>query len=280
MKIYSNAKINLGLSVLNKRKDGFHNIETFFQEISLCDEIDLDTSLSDLVIRTDHKDCPSDYTNLAYKAAKALWQHRGTQSGCSIHISKHIPVGAGLGGGSSNAASVLKALNREWQCRLAAERLELKAAELGSDVPFFLRGGLAFGSGRGEQLSSIEHKPEYTGILIIPPFSISTKTIYGNLNLTNKRKIAKLKGFIDNFYRLDLWKDTLHNDLETVVFNIYPELKEIIDTLYNCGAFFAQMSGSGSAFYGLFKSKTDMVRRCSSGFKRFRKILFEPVYRS
>lgn len=280
MKLYSRAKINLGLSVLNKRKDGFHNIETFFQEISLSDEIELAITGNDIRIKTNHSDCPSDKTNLAYKAADALWGKRRVNRGCGIEISKKIPIGAGLGGGSSNAASVLSALNEEWQCKLKHEQLSVMGACLGSDVPFFLKGGLAYGTGRGEQLYPLSYTPPYTGLLVIPPFSISTKEIYGNLNLTNKRKIAKLKGFIDNFQRLDLWKNLFENDLQKVVLTKYPEWQEIINELYKGGAFFAQMSGSGSAFYGLFKSKKDAMHQCSiCSDNSLRKILFEPIYR-
>ncbi|MDZ7724154.1 MAG: 4-(cytidine 5'-diphospho)-2-C-methyl-D-erythritol kinase [candidate division KSB1 bacterium] len=275
----SNAKINLGLSVLNKRKDGFHNIETFFQEISLCDKIEITPAESGIQIQSDHKDCPGDERNLAHQAAAALQQTGCQGKGCIIKLSKQIPIGAGLGGGSSNAATVLGALNQKWECRQSRTRLTDIAASLGSDVPFFMSGGLAFGTGRGETLTPLLFKPVYRGLLIIPPFSISTREIYENLSLTNKRKITKLKGFIDNFYRLDPWKETLENDLQTVVLKKYPDLQDIINKLYASGAFFAQMSGSGSAFYGLFKSE-DKLRECSQYFAGgFRKLLFEPIYK-
>lgn len=278
----SNAKINIGLRIVRKRPDGYHDLETFFQEINLKDTLDIVvTQDHQITMTSDSPDCPTDKSNLAYRAAVLMQPQAGVQqAGCHISIHKTIPVGSGLGGGSSNAATTLCALNRLWQCHLQEEQLQTLGAHLGADVPFFIQGGLALGQGIGEQLTPLPQTIPYWGVLIAPEVAISTATVYQslNLNLTKRKKITKFVDFISSYADTSAWKHTLYNDLETVVFQHYSHFQSIVQTLYNKGAFFASMSGSGSALFGLFHNPHD-ARIAKRQFDPYPTFLFEPIYR-
>jgi len=275
----SHAKINLGLHVLGKRADGYHEIETIFQEISLKDEIDIVLTEGGISLECDPAVCAENSDNLAYRAAQLLQQRANIAGGCHIAIRKRIPIGAGLGGGSSNAATTLKALNHLWKLRLTAESLESFGASLGSDVPFFIKGGTAIGAGRGEKLTPICIPLEYWGLLVCPPFSVSTKWAYqaANFSLTKTAKSSKFFRFLEDLNDIGNWKKFLPNDLETVVFSCYPTLRTIVDKLYELGAFYARMSGSGSSLLGLFLSLEE-AQKAELAFRNTAKVfVFRPV---
>ena len=256
LQLLSNAKINIGLRVLDKRDDGFHNIETFFQEIDLHDTISFTRQAGGISVTCDHPLVPDGEQNLAHKAAMAIKSATGCDAGVSIDIKKQIPVGAGLGGGSSNAAAVLKGLNTLWDLHLSNEKLKQLAAELGSDVPFFIEGGTAFAHGRGEILQKINYTPGFYCLLIYPNIEISTKWSYKNYNLCltiSKKNVKLTSSFFDDF-ELGQFKTHLVNDLENVAFIRYPVLEELKEKLYGLGAEFALMSGSGSTVFALFNS--------------------------
>ncbi|RLD14056.1 4-(cytidine 5'-diphospho)-2-C-methyl-D-erythritol kinase [candidate division KSB1 bacterium] len=277
------AKINLGLKVLNKRADGFHNIETFFQQIDLHDDIAIEpTSDGRIHLTCSDKDCPTDAGNLAFRAAAMLKKYLNAPSlGCRIHIEKRIPMGGGLGGGSSDAATTILALNTLWGASLPPTQITELAAGLGSDVAFFTIGGLALGTGRGEKLLPIDDKISYTGILVYPGIHISTPWAYKNLNLslTNSDKIGKFIDFIRELGRFDQWQSRLPNDLEAPVFRVHRSLQNIVAELYSAGAFYARMSGSGSSLYGLFDTPGKAEAAQSLLKNRRQAKLFIPIYR-
>ena len=252
----SPAKINLFLEVLRKRKDGYHEIRSLMQAVDLCDEIILLKQKEGVVIRTDDPECPADETNLAFKAAQLILEETKIKDGVSIHIKKIIPIVAGLGGGSSNAATTLKGINQLFGLKLSDEKLGYLASQIGSDVPFFLSSGQALVRGRGEIIEPITIYRDYWLVLARPEVKVSSQWAYQNLkiNLTNIKNEVNLK-FLENpnvfFEALTNFK----NDLEEVVSVKYPIIRKIKDILENSGAVKSSMSGSGPTVYGVFERK-------------------------
>jgi 4-diphosphocytidyl-2-C-methyl-D-erythritol kinase len=252
------AKINLGLRVLRKRADGYHEIETVFQQISLCDKVSIQAvrtqNRSQVTLETNHKDLPVDSRNLAARAAELFL--RNFPQSLSVHLSlqKRIPIGGGLGGGSSNAATVLLAMNRLTGNLFSEENLLELAAKIGADVPFFIRGGLAAATGTGEILTPINRHLKLYIVIVVPKVSISTAWAYTNLKirLTNSKNNCTLTRFFRKQKELSKWRSVVMNDFESLVFGNYQELKEIKEKLYIVGAKYASLSGSGSALYGIF----------------------------
>ncbi len=250
MTVKSFAKINLGLEIVNKRPDGYHNIRTLFQTISLADEIDF-APAPDGVLELDGDD-PAvawDRTNLIHRAARLLQGEAGPAKGAKIAVRKSVPAGRGLGGGSSNAAATLLALNGLWCLGLGAVELARLARGLGADVPFFLRGGLCLGEEIGDRLTPLTDLSPRACLLIFPPFSIPTPSIYAGIDpaLTSPAKGSKIMRFLESG---DF--GLLENDLERVIFRAYPELERWTLFFREQGALLSQVSGSGSAVYGLF----------------------------
>jgi 4-diphosphocytidyl-2-C-methyl-D-erythritol kinase len=273
------AKINLGLHILGVREDGYHELETIFQEISVRDVITVAAQRSGIVVGCSNPAIPTDESNLAWRAAALMQKKAGISSGCIIQIKKNIPAGAGLGGGSSDAATTLKALNEIWGIDWPLHELLPLAAELGSDVPFFIRGGTALGRGRGEMLEPLTIPRAYWGVLIYPNLSISTKWVYENatFDLTKSLKNSKfysLTSFVD---ALSDWDIRLTNDLEPVVFNKYPHLKQLAERFKQAGAFYAHMSGSGSAVFGLFLDKSTALSALTATDSTYTSFLFHPI---
>jgi len=248
----SPAKVNLSLTVLGKRPDGFHNIHSIMQPLTLSDEIDLVLTGGDAVTVTcDHPGVPSDERNLAHRAAILFQRETGRRRGVAIAIKKRIPVAAGLGGGSSNAATVLMGLDGLLGTELGEEKLRIMGAELGSDVPFFILQSSAIARGRGEVLEKIT-LPPYWYILYNPPFAVSAAWAYENLNLTKSSTDIKLPNSEDVRGMGNRVGDYLRNDLEKAVLGAHPELGKIKDLLHGAGARGELMSGSGPTLFGLF----------------------------
>lgn len=260
MKIYSSyAKINLGLRVVGKRPDGYHNLESIFQEISLCDEIVFE-EWDRLVIETDHPTLAVDEYNLCHRAYRLLADEYGLKKGVKIIIKKKIPLGAGLGGGSSNAATSLKALAEIFQLDLTVSRFLKLATRLGSDVPFFILGKTALVKGRGEVVIPISFLQDYQICLVYPGFQISTAQIFSNfeMGLTKYQGNIKFEAVIFKIRSLEELNNYLFNDLESIVTRRYPEIKNIKRVLQNSGARFVSLSGSGSTVYGLFEKHKEI----------------------
>ncbi len=279
LQIHAHAKINLGLRIIGKRADGYHDLETIFQEISLCDELIFLPHQDEIRLHSDHPACPADAGNLVYKAAVLLQQHSGTSQGADITIHKRIPVGAGLGGGSSDAAAALKALNWLWQLSLPEADLLHLAGRLGADVAFFIRGGAALGTGIGDKLAALTIPHDYWGVLIYPGFAVSTAWAYQNLNLnlTKSQKNHKLYSLTDYITNPGCWQDVLRNDLEDVVFEKFPELDHLRKQLATAGAFYSRMSGSGSSIFGLYTTRARAEEAFLGVGTSYQRFIFSPT---
>lgn len=256
MKILSPAKINLFLIVKGKREDGYHELLTLFCRIGIYDTISMEINRKDISVYCADPNVPNDKTNLAHKAADTFFLAAGTKnlknnSGVRISIDKKIPVGAGLGGGSSNAASVLLGLNQYFNNPFSKNDLMEMALTIGADVPFFIHEKPAIATGIGEKLTSFAELYPYKIVLIFPGKSISTKAVYKNLNLGLTKCEQKLKGFLfkEKVFRAE---QHLCNDLETVTTSICPEISLIKKELLNLGADGSLMTGSGPTVFGLF----------------------------
>ncbi|MEO5859719.1 MAG: 4-(cytidine 5'-diphospho)-2-C-methyl-D-erythritol kinase [Pyrinomonadaceae bacterium] len=244
------AKVNLHLRVLGKRDDGFHEIFTVFQTVSLADELTFESSKVLELVCNDPA-VPTDDTNLILQAARALSPDRGAR----ISLIKRIPMGGGLGGGSSNAATALIGLNRLWEIGLEARQLAHIGAEVGSDVPFFLSGGTAVGIGRGTGIEPAADLVEPFMILIEPGVHVSTTAAYVGLgaeNLTNTELNRILRVCRSEAESPDFLKSALINDFEKTVFAEFPEIGRAKQRLIELGANRALMSGSGSSVFGIF----------------------------
>ena len=247
------AKINLHLRVLGKRDDGFHEIFTVFQTVSLADELSFKPSDAVELI-CDDASVPVDDSNLIIRAANFL-RDRGLKLGARITLTKRIPMGGGLGGGSSNAAAALVGLNRLWSLGLSTEELARVGAELGSDVPFFLTGGTAIGMGRGVDLEQIRDLAAPYMIVITPDAHVSTAAAYAELgaeSLTNTDLNRILRVCRSEAGSLDFLRSALINDLEPTVFAAFPEIGRAKQRLTELGAHRALMSGSGASVFRIF----------------------------
>jgi len=249
----SPAKINYVLKVLRKREDGYHDIASLMQMVSLYDELDFAPAAEGITLRCPGTNLPENEGNIVYRAAQALFSRMDYREGIHITIRKSIPMAAGLGGGSSNAAATLLALNDLMDFGLETEGLIPIAKRLGADVPFFIFGATAWAFGIGERLEAAEGIPRVWLILINPGFELSTKTVYEKLNLrlTN----APNHYSIPRFYTVHDLAAGLHNDLEKVSLQLHPSLRNIKELLIQNGALGALMSGSGPTVFGIFEDE-------------------------
>ncbi len=254
MLVFPNCKVNLGLNILRKRNDGFHDLESFFYPVYLKDALEIISSkningqtrfsTSGLVINGNEKD------NLCIKAYELLKIRFPKISSVQIHLHKAIPMGAGLGGGSADAAFTLKTLNQLFGLHLSTEQLMELALQLGSDCPFFLKNKPCFATSRGDVLEEIElNLSAYKMVIIYPGIHINTAWAFSQIHPAIPEK--SIREIIQQ--PLETWKTTLTNDFEQPVFHCHPELKRIKENLYSLGAIYASMSGSGSTLFGIFK---------------------------
>jgi 4-diphosphocytidyl-2-C-methyl-D-erythritol kinase len=253
------AKVNLGLSILGQRDDGYHDIESILQTISLADEIGITLGGSSIALSSDDPDLPVDGSNLCHRAAKLFLEYAGEKAGASIHIEKRIPVGAGLGGGSSDAAAVLTGLDIILSRKAGNEKLRRMGLEIGSDVPFFIEGGTSLVSGRGELVTPVKPEPFFSYLIVYPHFSIDTKWAYGRIKfLTKKANYSSIN--IYNFAATATKGEPmkLRNDFEEVMLSEYPELSQIRELLTMHGARAVSLSGSGSSVFGIFHDRQEM----------------------
>jgi 4-diphosphocytidyl-2-C-methyl-D-erythritol kinase len=239
------AKINLSLRILGATSDGYHELRTVFQSIALHDTLAFEPAAGPFQIVCSDPSCPVDDTNLIWRAATAVWRaakHRGSSRGLRIRLTKRIPIGAGLGGGSSDAAAALRACAAVWRVKLSPERLSELAATLGADVPYFLEGGTALGTEKGDRVQPLADAEPKWVTLVVPPFAISTKDAYGWWD--EDRRIGSAPD------------DSAENDLQASVVARHAEIAQIVHALKAAGAVQAMLSGSGSAVYGLFATRT------------------------
>jgi len=235
------AKLNLFLHVINKRLDGYHNIQTVFQLIDLYDNLFIKTNESGLIRRTSHHANIQESDDLTIQAAHLLKPFANKQSGADIFIKKTIPMGGGLGGGSSDAATALIALNALWDCQLTQQELQELALKLGADVPFFIFGQNAWAEGIGEKLTPFQTTPQ-DYLVIAPRETVSTREVFESLELTKDRIPLKIAGFSN-----ELDPKNLVNDLEKGVLKEFKGITLVFDWLNQFGH--AKMTGSGSCFF-------------------------------
>ena len=287
------AKINLGLKILGKRPDGYHEIRTVYQTLALHDrlKVSLEEAGRGVQVECEDLSIPSGRDNLVYRACELWRRARGFRGGIRVRLIKRIPVGSGLGGASSDAAVTLLGLERLRGGRMdLISRFKL-AAQLGSDVPFFLWGGRVLGCGRGEEVYPLKDLPSQSCLVAFPGFSVSTAEAYrdASLRLTkNRRPPSMLKFGVWSLFSPESWGPA-ENDFEQVVFAKWPELAGLKRQLIRAGAEIASLTGSGSALFALFDSAQHLVRASKlipAGWRTFRtrtlpqaeyqRLLFEP----
>jgi 4-diphosphocytidyl-2-C-methyl-D-erythritol kinase len=258
LSLESPAKINLFLDILRKREDGYHQIVSLMQAVDLCDELDLERRGGGITIQCDDPACPSDESNLAFKAAQLLLREARSNDGVGVLIKKKIPIAAGLGGGSSNAAAALWGINRLFGFNLSDAKLCTLASRIGSDVPFFLHAGQALVTGRGEEIKPKSIFKDYWLVLVCPNFKVSTQWAYQNfkISLTKVGKGINLDD-LENRYRFFEALPHFANDLEAVVSARYPVIQRIKEVLVSSGAVKSSMSGSGPTVYGVFEQEPE-----------------------
>ena len=248
MTLKSNGKVNLALRITGKREDGYHTLSTLYQEIDFGDEIIFEES-GKFEFSTSHPELPENDNNLCVIAYKNMLNFTDRARPCKIFLDKNLPIGAGLGGGSSNAATVIKFLNNYWKIGLSNSDMIEIGSSIGADVPFFINGGTQIGAGIGDQLTPIRIKPDFKILCVIPDFQISTSEAYKKFSLTNKKQKF-------NFDRLILdnkpnWK-LFENQFEDILAQSYPEISDMKRKLLKGGAEYAGLSGSGSTVIGVF----------------------------
>lgn len=257
VRILAPAKVNLYLEVTGKRPDGYHDIVSVMQALELADKITVTRSAHGIDVRCDSPSVPDGPGNIAYRAARALLEGWGTGGGVSIDIKKKTPAAAGLGGGSSDAAAVLKAVRLLFGLKTPDGEMKKAALGLGADVPFFLSWPTALAKGIGEELSPLIPPAESWLVLVNPGIEVPTKWVYDNLNLglTNTPKNIRLPEFMGRPLYEAPMAGSLHNDLERVTIGRYPLIKAVKERLEKEGAAGTLMSGSGSTVFGLFSSR-------------------------
>jgi 4-diphosphocytidyl-2-C-methyl-D-erythritol kinase len=256
----SPAKLNLFLKVINRRADGYHNLETLFERIDLCDEIRFTPNRKgDIRIFCSHPQVPKGPKNLVYRVAKLLKDEYEVPNGVDIHILKRIPVAAGLAGGSSNAATALWGLNRIWKLSLLKEQLLSIGSRIGSDVPFFLHNcSWALGTGRGDKIQPLEIPSKLWHLLIVPRIKMYSREVFARLNLELTNKNADVNILIPSL--LNNIKEAgklLHNDLESSILTICPGLVKVKERLEAFRLTGVSFSGSGPAVFGITRSKQE-----------------------
>lgn len=262
---YPNAKINLGLNIVEKRPDGYHNLETIFYPINLQDALEVtllegDKEYELTLSGTPIEGNPED--NLVVKAYRLLKEDYPHITPVDIHMYKHIPTGAGLGGGSADAAFMIKLLNDKFKLGLSIEEMENYAARLGADCAFFIQNKPVFASGIGNIFEPIQLSLKgYFLVLIKPDIFVSTKDAFSLI--TPKMPVQSLKEIVR--MPVETWRATMKNDFENSVFKKFPEIAAIKDKLYDMGAIYASMSGSGSSVYGIFREQVEFIDEIFSG---------------
>ncbi len=255
------AKINLDLRVLGVRPDGYHELRTTFQSIALADALTFTAAPGPFRIVCDDPGCPADDRNLVWRAAQRVWKaarRRGAPRDVVVTIAKRIPMQAGLGGGSSDAAAALRALASLWRVGLSRARLHRIAVALGADVPYFLAGGTMLGRDRGDRLSRLPDRPGAWVVVVVPRFGVSTKDAFAWWDHDRSGGSGKPGGQGRRVGRAG--QGEISNDLQPVVARRHPIVSRLVSALERRGAFHASLSGSGSAVFGLFTRRSDAER--------------------
>ena len=254
---FANCKINLGLNVIQKRPDGFHNIETVFYPVNWTDAIEIiaggshpfDLKISGLKVDGNIEE------NIIYRAYKLLFQYHKLPN-LQVYLHKVLPIGAGLGGGSSDAAFFLKIVNKQLKLGISDTQLTEMARQLGADCAFFIRNKPVFANGKGDEFENVKlDLSQYHILVVYPGINSSTKEAYEGIVPVNPSR--SVKDIVTN-EPIETWKNELVNDFEKSIFKKYPEIEKLKNILYQNGAIYSSLSGSGSAVYGIFKSKVEI----------------------
>jgi 4-diphosphocytidyl-2-C-methyl-D-erythritol kinase len=272
------AKINLGLEVVGRREDGYHELRTILQTVDFHDDLSFEEGDSGIRLTTNLPSIGTGKENLVYRAACLLAEAAGYRGGAFIHLEKRVPPGKGLGGGSSDAATTLLALDRLWNTRASISDLHRLAASIGTDVPFFLHGGTALAVSRGDEVYPLEGPVDLPIVLILPDFSISTAEAYGNLRLTNREAGLKLLHFAWSLPEARVGLRELVNDLESATGERFDSIQEFKRLLLNLGASSSMMSGSGSSVFGIFHDEASAEDAAGSlGLRGIRAIAMKTI---
>lgn len=256
--IKANAKINLGLDVIRRREDGYHDVCMIMQSLDLSDDIFLEKIAEDEIrLTTDLTSLPNDESNLAYKAAKLLKEEYQIGQGVIISIQKRIPVAAGMAGGSTDAAAVLRGMNELFKLGLSVEELQKTGVKLGADVPYCIMGGCALAEGIGEKLTKLEGPSGYPVLIAKPDIEVSTKHVYEQLLPEDENSHPDIKRLLTDVKNQDVPAIAKHmgNILETVTITEHPVIAQIKDRMITSGAVNSLMSGSGPTVFGIFENK-------------------------
>jgi len=257
------AKINLALDVLSKREDGYHEIRTIMQTVDLYDIINIEKIEEDsIIVTTSSENIPTDNKNHAYIAASLLKERFDVKQGVRIHIEKNIPVSAGLAGGSTDAAAVLKGLNEIFELNLSEQQLMEIGREIGADVPFCLVGGTALCEGIGEKVIKLKSAPQMNILIAKPEVYVSTQAVYEALDLSKVKKRPNIEAMISAIEEGNVKEiaKNLCNVLEMVTVNQYPVINRVKDIMRNNNALGTVMTGSGPAVFGIFSNKYDALK--------------------
>jgi 4-diphosphocytidyl-2-C-methyl-D-erythritol kinase len=278
MTVRAYAKINLGLQILRRREDGYHDIETVFHRIGLYDLLVFERMDAGIRLTTNHPEAPEDERNLCHRAATAIFDRCGYAGGVHITLEKRIPIGAGLGGGSADAAAVLRHLPEYLGLRLPEQDRFAIASSLGSDIPYFLHGGSAHARGRGELLTYFELPLPYWILVVVPAIHVSTAWAYGAHAFNPSLPMPPLRELVEEHVDTpNEWVNRLRNDFEPVVFRAHESIMRIKEILYRTGADFALMSGSGSSVFGLFRDEA-FARESADFFAKVHTTHLTPPY--
>ena len=273
----SYAKINIGLKIINQKANKYHNIETVFQELEFHDELTISTSNKGFQLSSNNIEFPISSSNTCAQAYIRLKKEFPELEGVKIHVNKNIPMGAGLGGGSSNAASALIGINKLYNLGLKKIQLRNISKNIGADVPFFIEGGTQVGKGIGDQLTQLKIKLPFIILLIFPNTVINTRWAYSQIRNKLEMPIKAVK-FADLIVKDKIPFQLFENDFEKIVFSTYPEIGLIKSKLLDNNARFASLSGSGSTVFGLFNDEADAISAELLFSKSYKTIITQPLF--
>ena len=261
-RIKAYAKINLGLDVVRRLENGYHEVKMVMQTVGIYDVLEFQRTEEGIVITTDSGELPTNEDNLIYKAAKLMIETYRINGGVKIHLEKHIPIAAGMAGGSTDAAATLKGMNRLFDLGCTLKDLMELGVKIGADVPYCVMGGTALAEGIGEKLTPLAPAPDCYVLVAKPDINVSTKYVYEHLDAQEIVKHPDIDGMVEAIAEESLQGilDRMENVLETVTVSAYPVIQTIKDRMKELGAINSLMSGSGPTVFGIFVEK-DMARR-------------------
>lgn len=263
MKIRAMAKVNLGLDVLRRREDGYHEVKMIMQTVNLYDELDINIEeTGKIIISCNREDIELDERNLIYKAILKLKEKKDFKEGISVKLTKNIPIAAGMAGGSTDAAATLVGVNKLLNLGLSVQELKEIGVKIGADVPYCIEGGTQLSEGIGEVLTKLDNTPNCVVLVAKPQIGVSTKYVYENLHVENIDRHPDIDGMIEGIKKQDIATvaEKMENILENVTEKKYPEIAKIKAIMKDNKAMNALMSGSGPTVFGLFKCEDDAVK--------------------